>query len=205
MRCGKGHEHGTIAEVRACYGVERGESGATATATADYRANKFAGACVICGARVAEAEGRIVRRASGAGWDVSHLEGECPVRATAPAATDHADVPAPATDFSAVSGGYYATESLTGRNDFDFWFVREGTRNPRVRFVKRVIGGRGNERIHLSTARLALAAILAEGTDVTAKRFAEELGRCYRCGKHLTDETSRALGIGPVCRAGGRD
>lgn len=31
-------------------------------------------------------------------------------------------------------------------------------------------------------------------------RYAAELGRCYVCGRTLTDEQSRALGIGPVCR-----
>lgn len=31
-------------------------------------------------------------------------------------------------------------------------------------------------------------------------RFGREIGRCYVCGRTLTDETSRALGIGPICR-----
>jgi hypothetical protein len=31
-------------------------------------------------------------------------------------------------------------------------------------------------------------------------RFGQEIGRCYVCGRTLTDETSRSLGIGPVCR-----
>jgi hypothetical protein len=34
-------------------------------------------------------------------------------------------------------------------------------------------------------------------------RFGREIGRCYVCGRTLTDETSRALGIGPICRGGG--
>lgn len=204
MRCGKGHDHGSVAEVKACYGLGSGESGATATLTADFRPNKFAGTCVLCGAKVSEGEGRIDRKDSGSGWNVSHLSGECPVRKAT--ATDEAGkVPAPATDESAVPGGYYATESLTGRNDFDFWLVTEGTRNPRIRFVKRVIGGSPNERVHRSTASVALAAILREGIDKTGLRFGLELGRCRKCGKHLTDETSRSLGIGPKCRAGSRD
>ena len=32
-------------------------------------------------------------------------------------------------------------------------------------------------------------------------RFGREIGRCYVCGRTLTDETSRALGIGPWCRS----
>lgn len=31
-------------------------------------------------------------------------------------------------------------------------------------------------------------------------RFGREIGCCYKCGRTLTDSTSRALGIGPVCR-----
>lgn len=33
-------------------------------------------------------------------------------------------------------------------------------------------------------------------------RYGQELGFCFVCGRELTDETSRALGVGPVCRAG---
>lgn len=32
------------------------------------------------------------------------------------------------------------------------------------------------------------------------ERFGREVGACYNCGRSLTDETSRALGIGPDCR-----
>jgi hypothetical protein len=31
-------------------------------------------------------------------------------------------------------------------------------------------------------------------------RFGREIGRCYVCGRTLTDMISRSLGIGPVCR-----
>mgnify|MGYP001214703650 CR=1 FL=1 len=31
-------------------------------------------------------------------------------------------------------------------------------------------------------------------------RFGREIGRCYVCGRTLTDKLSRSLGIGPVCR-----
>ena len=203
MRCGKGHDHGSVAEVKACYGVGFG-SLATATLTRDFRPNKFAGTCVLCGAKVGEGEGRIDRKDSGSGWNVSHLSGECPERTATDAAPLTSDGRGSA-DFSAVPGGYYATASATGNNDLDFWYVTEGTRNPAIRFVKRVIGGSGNERVHRSTALAALSAILAAGTDKSGLRFASELGRCRKCGKHLTDETSRALGIGPKCRAGSRD
>lgn len=34
-----------------------------------------------------------------------------------------------------------------------------------------------------------------------AKRYADEIGSCYRCNKTLTDDESRRLGIGPTCRS----
>lgn len=34
-----------------------------------------------------------------------------------------------------------------------------------------------------------------------AQRYGTELGRCSECNRILTDETSRALGIGPECRS----
>lgn len=43
-----------------------------------------------------------------------------------------------------------------------------------------------------------LEAILADPD--AGPRFGREIGRCYVCGRTLTDETSRSLGIGPVCR-----
>lgn len=34
-----------------------------------------------------------------------------------------------------------------------------------------------------------------------AQRYGQEIGKCGLCGRTLTDETSRAFGIGPICRA----
>lgn len=41
---------------------------------------------------------------------------------------------------------------------------------------------------------------IAEDIEGSQMLYGVELGRCYRCGRTLTDETSRALGIGPDCR-----
>lgn len=45
-----------------------------------------------------------------------------------------------------------------------------------------------------------LNAILAVGPIKAAQCYGIELGHCGRCGRTLTDETSRAFGIGPDCR-----
>lgn len=165
----------------------------------DHRPNRYDGVCVLCGAKVPAGTGRIDWRDSGSGYNTSHLSGRCPERPLTPAAKATANGSARA-DFSAVARGYYATVSATGKNDFDFWKVTEG-RKPGYRFVKRYIGGSGPIRISTGEAVSALKAILAEGTDVCGDRFADELGQCRDCGLPLTDETSRSLRRGPVCRS----
>lgn len=46
-----------------------------------------------------------------------------------------------------------------------------------------------------------LQAIRQAGPEQAMQRYGQELGSCGHCHRTLTDETSRALGIGPVCRA----
>lgn len=47
---------------------------------------------------------------------------------------------------------------------------------------------------------MVLKAILVNPKKA-AELYAESLGRCYRCGRTLTDETSRSIGMGPECRS----
>lgn len=101
-----------------------------------------------------------------------------------------------------VPAGHYAITSLTGNNDLDFFRVdrpKDGRYGGRT-FVKRVIGGHPDVPVRGMDARRALQAILREGVEQAAQRYGREVGRCFRCNRHLTDETSRQLGIGPDCR-----
>ena len=102
-----------------------------------------------------------------------------------------------------VPAGHYAVPSLTGNNDLDFFRVdrpTEGRWAGRT-FVKRVIGGKPDTPVRGSTARNALEAILNADPAKAAQRYGQEIGRCWKCNRHLTDETSRSLGIGPDCRS----
>lgn len=45
----------------------------------------------------------------------------------------------------------------------------------------------------------AVRAIVAADPEAAGRRFADEFTRCWVCGRMLTDEESRAAGIGPVC------
>lgn len=201
MKCGNvkqhgAHEHGTVAEVKACYGVGQQEDNPF-----DYRQNKFGGKCVKCGVVVPELEGRIDR--PNGKWEVSHLSGQCPQR---PSVSDVApqQVKDVVKRFASIPEGHYAVESLTGNNDLDFFRVDRPTEGKWAGylFVKRVIGGRPNAPVRGATREKALRAIMEASPDKAKARYGQELGQCGECNRTLTDETSRALGIGPVCREG---
>jgi hypothetical protein len=52
-----------------------------------------------------------------------------------------------------------------------------------------------------SAHRAAILKAIENDPDA-GPRFGREIGRCYVCGRTLTDESSRAAGIGPICAAG---
>jgi len=110
-----------------------------------------------------------------------------------------------------VPDGYYALPSKTGTNDLDFIVVTtsRSTQNPAAkgrRYVNRYLGGQGVIRISMAE-QFQFARTLRElhenfgdgGLQSAMRLFGIELGRCGRCGLPLTDEASRARGIGPTC------
>lgn len=50
-------------------------------------------------------------------------------------------------------------------------------------------------------AKAAILAAIARDPHASSVRYGRELGVCGVCGRTLTDEASRAAGIGPVCAA----
>lgn len=193
IRCGNGnHTHETVAEVRACY--NRPDRTAQ-----QFRTNRFAGTCKLCGGNVPAEAGRCDRGESG--WEVFHLPGECPEKVDIDADVNRTLRGGPDNRYAIIEPGHYATKSLTGNNDYDFWRVDrpdEGTYAGKT-FVKRVIGGKPSVNVNRPTKFAALEAILTEGIDVCGQRYGVELGQCRRCNRHLTDQVSRAAGIGPDC------
>jgi hypothetical protein len=51
--------------------------------------------------------------------------------------------------------------------------------------------------------RDAVRAAVEADPVLAGAAFAQDMGCCYNCGRALTDETSRAYGIGPVCAGAG--
>ena len=106
-----------------------------------------------------------------------------------------------------IDDGYFALPCKTGNNDLDF--IRIGTNQGRgnpankgKRRVQRFLGGHGPIQIEWAEQIIfakAVAALTAEERSSAKELFGREVGACGCCGKSLTDETSRALGIGPVC------
>lgn len=93
-----------------------------------------------------------------------------------------------------IPDGYYAVSN----NDGDASFYRVRRHNGRL-FIDLQVSDSFN-RIPWVTRKAALDKIRHDTPQAAGERYARELGRCYRCGRTLTDETSRELGIGPTCR-----
>lgn len=65
------------------------------------------------------------------------------------------------------------------------------------------VDAQASDDYHPVKAPGTLAHVLAEiliNVPAAEQLYGKELGQCCRCGRTLTDETSRALGIGPDCR-----
>jgi len=113
-----------------------------------------------------------------------------------------AEVKSASEDASSVPAGFYAIESLTGNNDLDFVRVDRPDKGKWAGyvFVKRIVGGHPEFPVKGAAKHAVLQAIADEGPAVAAQRYGSEIGKCCHCGRTLTDEESRKLGIGPVCR-----
>lgn len=100
-----------------------------------------------------------------------------------------------------VPEGHYALPS-SGHNDLVFYRVdrpSDGQYAGRV-FVKMVIGGKPDQRVEWKQVPGILRRIAEAGAAESMALYGQEIGQCGRCNRHLTDETSRQVGLGPECR-----
>lgn len=105
----------------------------------------------------------------------------------------------PARDlFPDIPDGYYAVESTTEGQDLSFYRVSmwKDSVNRKVQ----IQAGPNWHPVRRTARDDILARIRAAGVEKAGKKYADELGRCYACNLQLTDEESRAVGKGPVCR-----
>lgn len=159
--------------------------------------NRFANPCALCGHEVAIGAGHAVLLQGR--WSTYHKQGECssePIAKPVSAQTLYAD----------VEDGFYALES-TGTNDLVFYAIKtnKGYYNESLkgqRTIYLVVGGHADERLRGEREVNALKRIASLSADERIQAqalYGQEIGRCGRCGRSLTDEFTRKQGFGNDC------
>lgn len=101
----------------------------------------------------------------------------------------------PATPVQVADGRYAVEEDGV----LKFFHVKNG-RKPGVVFLD-VRASDDLYPIRDRARRERVLATIAVDPAAAQMRYGVELGRCYACGRTLTDPVSRDMGIGPDCRA----
>lgn len=101
---------------------------------------------------------------------------------------------------------YFALPSHTGNNDLDFYSLTASHRKiGSMMVLRRILGGHSFDSspvVHMTEAKRVIETLQqmsTEQSDDAMKAFADNLGRCFRCGRTLTDDESRERGMGSDC------
>jgi hypothetical protein len=99
-----------------------------------------------------------------------------------------------------VANGRYAVEH---QGVLKFFHIRNGKADTRwAGFV--FVDVQASDEIYPIKNRATKAevlALIAADPETAMNRYGQELGVCGDCGRTLTDETSRSIGRGPICRS----
>lgn len=100
-----------------------------------------------------------------------------------------------------IQEGHYAIDGRDGRQT-DFYRVDRPTEGKWSgwTFLKMVVGGKPDVRVKSHDIIYSVLEAIQKDPAKAAQRYGVELGQCSRCNRHLTDEVSRSLGMGPDCR-----
>lgn len=107
--------------------------------------------------------------------------------------------PAEPTEAPAVPDGRYAVEEDGTLRFFHLRNGKAGTRWEGFVFID-IQASDDLHSIRDRARKARIVALIAADLETASRRYGQELGVCGRCGRTLTDEESRAYGIGPVCR-----
>lgn len=102
-------------------------------------------------------------------------------------------------------GARFAVSTEKGAvNSLAFWWIVPDSRNNGRFFLRQMIGGHDQPiRVRLGVdAMLSIARKIMEDPKEAMLQYGRELGECGHCGRTLTNDHSRAAGIGPVCAKG---
>jgi hypothetical protein len=176
--------------------------------------NRYGGPCVLCGHDVGAGEGTYRRGARG-GWETLHLPGGCPLHLAdgeAEGAVHEAVVEGKHTWASVTAllqarkPGFFAVPSVTGSNDLTFFALkvnqgRMDRSKKGQKYFAHIVGGHDEDAMRVTPEFVVkcLAAVDAIGEEAAGMAYAEHFVQCFRCGRQLTDEASRARGLGAEC------
>lgn len=160
--------------------VDRFEAASAPATTA--KANRFGGACTLCGTWVEANAGLLTKKATG-GFGAKH-SGACP---PAPVVTPRST---PATPPATVAGVYRRHDGRVIRVQ-----VARTSKKP----YAVLCGLQGEADAYLGAGRHLEDLVLL--TLEEAMAYGKATIRCCVCGIALDNELSRELGIGPICRS----
>lgn len=172
------------------------------------RPNAYPGTCTICGQHVAAQAGNLSKDKVGR-WVVEH-DGECPEPTEEPTLEEQAAAAAPTAglDLSTLPAGRYAVPGGDTRLKVQVDKPSRGNWKGHIFVRDAAVYGQGRRYGSQKPAPYRyqgdiveeLEAIMADPAAAMAA-YGHLTGTCGRCYRHLEDETSISLGIGPVCRA----
>lgn len=165
-----------------------------ATATLPRTGNVTCGVCKASGQTVAH-----VRECSAASYAAKGIAAKrvnVPTRVVPTAAPV---VTAPRVDVNDVPAGRYALDK--GNGVVKFYVVDKPTegRWAGYTFVKHLASDT-EYAVRDRTARDIVLKAIAADVQGAMEAFGKLIGRCGHCNRTLTNDESRAVGIGPVCR-----
>lgn len=102
-----------------------------------------------------------------------------------------------------VPAGRYALRTPQNKNEISFYKIDKPTEGKWAgrTFVSQLIGPE-RQPIRGSGAALIVSEIAKAGIKESMLLYGKEIGRCGHCGRRLTNDLSREIGIGPICRNG---
>ena len=118
-------------------------------------------------------------------------------QAAQPPAPDYAIAVSAGIDALNLVDGYYAIPAVQGTNDLTF--VRITTADSGQRRMLHIVGGKPEVTPGEAWCNMVLDGIRILGAALAMARYGQAIGRCGKCHRRLTDQASRAAGIGPVC------
>jgi hypothetical protein len=99
-----------------------------------------------------------------------------------------------------VPAGYYAIDGNKGEDD-KFYRVDRPTQGKWA--GRTFLKVQASDDFHAVRNQAEVARVLLEiavDSEAAQRRYGQKIGRCGVCNRTLTDDTSREMGIGPICR-----